>query len=86
MMGPDGAVRRERAVIVTVPAHEGLAFQMGDEVLMVQAPCALTNHGEWGCITHELVMGSQLAQASHCRTPGPHLLVWLCHHHGPEQP
>ena len=52
--------------------------------LTVLPPCG-ENNGEWFCLTHQMGFDNQLLRDIHIAR-GEHKMVWICMHHGAEQP
>ncbi len=52
----------------------------------VLPPCESKNNGHWACVTHTEDFANNMMKDGHIETRGKHLLVWMCHEHGPEEP
>ena len=56
------------------------------KVYTVGRPCKLQQQGAWYCITHNLLLTSQIEKDIHVLEKGEHELAWICMTHGPEEP
>jgi hypothetical protein len=51
----------------------------------VGMPCSDTKPGHWYCASHPKAdVHNNLMMSSHVRERGEHVVVWICHEHGPE--
>lgn len=58
----------------------------GQQEVIAKAPCANKKNGHWYCITHKEHLEHNFAKDTHIRENGPHLMGWICHEHGLEEP
>jgi len=66
------------------------AAQQGETVpiltnTVVRKPCESKSNGHWYCVTHHKSFVHNFDKDTHIST-GRHMLVWICHEHGAEQP
>jgi hypothetical protein len=78
-MSTDAPMSREPQRVMH--AMEGLELQG-----QVVGPKCDADEGQWLCVSHTLMVGNMLQLESHLADDQQHLLVWHCHHHGPEVP
>lgn len=73
----------------TIKAGEELVYRVTRpgvkaEIVKAAAPCEIKDQGHWYCDTHEKHFPNNFEKDSHIT--GRCRLVWICWHHGPEQP
>jgi hypothetical protein len=53
---------------------------------MVLKPCKLDRNGKWFCEAHNVTFSTDANSWEHTQQVAPHVMVWICKIHGPEQP
>lgn len=66
-------------------AKVGDTFFLSDVEHTVAEACD-RDDGRWFCTTHGEGFRNQMMKDSHLDRPGPHVMAWMCSHHGAEVP
>jgi hypothetical protein len=58
----------------------------GGSKMMVMKPCEIKSNGRWYCEACDFETSMNPVSWAHTQKAVPHVMVWICQKHGPEQP